>query len=115
MGNDSIIELQFFSADGISRWPCDFCCGGSTGEKVAILCEADNGEDGAIIRACEQCLKAGQDRLDDRLRENADYYERRAKELRGMIGGFKIPTYEAWEAAERLAHLLEHHGEQPAN
>jgi hypothetical protein len=93
MDNASTIEMKFVRTSFFTRWPCTFC-GGCT-EKVAILCEAEG------LRACEQCLEAGQDRLDDRLRKSADVCEARATALRGLIGRVKIPTYAAWEAAEK--------------
>jgi hypothetical protein len=96
MDNASTIELKFVRTNFFTRWPCTFC-GGET-EKVAILCEGEG------LRACEQCLEAGQGRLDERLQETADACEVHAKALRGLIGRVKIPTYEAWRTVEDADH-----------
>ena len=61
------IELHFERTNFFTRWPCTFC--GGTTEKVAMLCEGEG------LRACEQCLEAGQDQLDERLRKTADACE----------------------------------------
>jgi hypothetical protein len=91
--NNEPITMQLTDNGGMyTRWPCSFC-GGCT-EKVSILCEADG------LRACEFCLKAGQDALNDRMRSNAEEHEAEAARLRSLIGRVKIPTYAEWEAAE---------------
>ena len=91
--NERVIELHFERTNFFTRWPCTFC--GGTTEKVAMLCEGEG------LRACEQCLEAGQDQLDERLRKTADAYDGEAQARRSLIGRVKIPTYAECKAAEK--------------
>jgi hypothetical protein len=105
------IKMKFVEAWGYTRRPCTVC-GGWT-EKVSILCEGII-EDGKI-RACEDCLKAGD--IDDRLQRNADKLDEWAAGVRGLVGRLVVPTYAAWQAAEKahdVAWQAEHDAHEKA-
>jgi|SRR5208282_2117820 len=95
---NELIELRLEQTNFFTRWPCTFC-GGST-EKVATLCEGET-PDGQGLRACEFCLETGQEALDARMQKTAEEAEAHAVFLRSLVGRVKIPTFAAWQAAEK--------------
>lgn len=92
------IELQFVRTSFFTRWPCTVC-GGNT-EKVIVLCEGRvNPDVESTIRVCERCLEAGD--IDGRLERHAEYLEAFAERVRSLIGRLNVPTYAAWQDAEK--------------
>jgi hypothetical protein len=86
-----------------TRYPCTIC-GGFT-DKTAVLCEGeDTVNGGGEVRACEQCLEAGQDQIDARLKEHIVAVEEQAQMLRKLVSQIQVPTFAEWEAAMHLAN-----------
>jgi hypothetical protein len=94
------VILELVTTNVLTRWDCDIC-GGHT-EKVSTLCEGVTAES-REVRACETCLRAGQEQIDARLQKNIARYEPRVTFLRSLIGRVKVPTYAEWEASEESA------------
>lgn len=95
------ISVEMIATAGYFRLPCTVC-GGWT-EKNLVAAESRE----ARVRVCEACLEAGD--IDARLLGRADALERRAAQLRTLVGRLKVPTFAEWQAAdddeERLAAL----------
>jgi len=111
------IRFSFVPTNFYTRWPCHVC-GGWT-EKDGVLCEVTEGPYTGL-RVCAQCLKAGQGKVDERLTAHIERLEEYAAQTRSLIGRLELPTFSAWEAAERAndeaqrandeAHGCEHSG-----
>jgi hypothetical protein len=82
------INVELTRTNVFRRWPCTVC-GGLT-EKVDVLAEAHG------VRVCESCLRDGD--IDGRLERHAAQLEVDAKQIRGLIGRLRTPTYQAWSA-----------------
>jgi len=93
---DDKIRFTFVRTNVYTRWECHVC-GGAT-EKVGVLCEvAEGGCKG--MRVCEQCLEAGQDKIDERLQAQIAVLEDRVTDLRNLVGCLVVPTFAEWQAA----------------
>ena len=95
MGNK--VKFQLVKTNVYFRWPCDIC-GGQT-EKIGTLCEVRMGAHKGL-RVCEECLKAGADQVDARLKEHVALLREYADTLASLEGHVEIPTFETWQAAE---------------
>jgi hypothetical protein len=82
------INVELTRTNFFTRRPCTVC-GGCT-EKVDVLAE------GHGVRVCESCLRDGD--IDGRLERHAAQLEADAKQIRGLIGRLRTPTYQAWLA-----------------
>jgi hypothetical protein len=82
------LNLELKRTTVFTRWPCTVC-GGRT-EKVDVLVEAHG------VRVCESCLRGGD--IDGRLERHAAQLEADARQMRGLIGRLRTPTYQAWLA-----------------
>jgi len=90
------IRFSFVKTNYITRWHCDVC--GGTTEKESVLCEVTEGPEKGL-RVCEQCLKAGQKKVNDTLRGHAESLEEEARYIRSLIGRLKLPSYESRQEA----------------
>jgi hypothetical protein len=108
-----MITLKLIETNMFTRYPCTIC-GGYT-DKTAVLCEGEDTINGGGVRACEQCLEAGQDQIDARLKEHIAAVDARLKEhisaveeeaqmLRKLVNQIQVPTFAEWEAAMHLAN-----------
>lgn len=103
MNKPTEVQAVFKAAPALTRRPCHLC-GGLT-EKSAVLVEVPAWHTSHPgFRVCERCIAAGD--LDGRLAENADALVREARDLRGLIGRLKVPTFEQWAQAEQLADAI---------
>jgi hypothetical protein len=98
-----MITLKLIKTNIFTRYPCTIC-GGYT-DKNAVLCEGDDNVNGGGVRACEQCLEAGQDQIDARLKEHIAAVEEQAQMLRKLVNQIQVPTFAEWEAAEHLVNI----------
>lgn len=98
-----MIPVSFQRTNFFTRWPCHVC-GGCT-EKDSVLCEGEQRlPDGSmrVVRVCPSCLKDAQ-AIDQTLERTAAVLEAEAAATRALIGRLKVPTFAAWEAAEKAA------------
>jgi ribosome-binding protein aMBF1 (putative translation factor) len=97
-----MIELFLTEVNSPTRWLCTVC-GGLT-EKDQLVCENER----VTILVCEQCLKDGQDKIDERLKARVAELRDDAADLKTLIGNLNLPTFEEWKRvtaeyeAERL-------------
>jgi len=95
-------ELKLVEKDG-RRWPCTLC-GGET-DREAITC----GTDDRSIIACPDCLKNAAT-IDDRIERRAARLEGIASDLRTLKGQVTLPTFEAWQNANKAFDACEQEG-----
>lgn len=98
---DNKIVFEFVQTNCFTRYPCHIC-GGYT-EKEEILCEVTSGEHEGL-RICEFCLKAGKEKVDERLNEQIKSLDEQLAELKSFVGRLEFPTYAEWEERTRQAH-----------
>lgn len=97
-----VIQISLTETNFLTRWHCHVC-GGRT-EKDPILAEGSQavGERHyRTVRVCDQCLKAADGSIDQRLELHARQLEAEAALTRELIGKLVVPTYAEWEAAIR--------------
>jgi hypothetical protein len=74
-------------------------CGGTT-EKFEALAEAEF--DGQTVRVCRQCLKAGADQINARLRRHIFVRQNEIAFLESLVGRLQVPTFEQWQAHDEF-------------
>ncbi len=91
------IRVTLTPTNVYTRWPCAVC-GGWT-NKEDVLAEFTD-DDGDAHTVCEECLKAGTDRVVETLIAHAERLERWAQELRTLAQReWSMPTFEQWQGA----------------
>jgi hypothetical protein len=96
-----MIDIRLRRSPGLIRLQCNVC-GGET-EKHYISAVGYIEQDGKTvpIRVCETCLESGG--IDARLQAHSAALVLAAKRALSFIGRLRVPTYQAWLAAEKAA------------
>jgi hypothetical protein len=87
------------------RLTCHLCGDNATDGYVARW-NGWNGPDFCRLVACQECIEAGAEQIDQRIEDFASALEARAKKVRGYIGQVKLPSHaelQSFIAAENSA------------
>jgi len=102
--NTGMIKIELGNVMGF-RQRCTLC--GSMTEKCEVQATAHVTADfgPCIIRVCPECIKAGPDMIEWRIRKAIASHESWIAFLQSLIGRVELPTFAEWQAhGEKLSH-----------